>query len=145
MFDLTTLQGWSTCLEYDHPPPVEPFAFPLLDDASVSAGAVCPTCGSALHVEGLGRVEATCVHGGLVRSVAMGEELVLSGSYDLSIKVCVIDCWILLLLTCLSRYGIGKPESCLPISPEVIWEGYSAWASIAPRSVASPLPFIFYR
>ena len=28
-----------------------------------------------------------CVHADLVRSVALGEEFVLSGSYDLSIKV----------------------------------------------------------
>lgn len=33
---------------------------------------------------------ARCIHGDLVRTVALGEEFVLSGSYDLSIKVCFL-------------------------------------------------------
>ena len=50
---------------------------------------VCQVCGSA-NVQPAPKAaqEARCLHGDLVRSVALGEDFVLSGSYDLSIKVC---------------------------------------------------------
>ncbi|KAJ7706891.1 WD40-repeat-containing domain protein [Mycena rosella] len=82
LFDITTFQGWSTSPEYDGSPPAAPLA--------TGAGAVCTACGSA----GTGAAAhpprsavQRSVHADLVRSVALGEDFVLSGSYDLSIKV----------------------------------------------------------
>lgn len=59
------------------------------------SGLVCQSCGSnsitsLANVEGVGgglNGAARSVHTDLVRTVALGEEFVLSGSYDLSIKV----------------------------------------------------------
>ncbi|KAJ7137907.1 WD40-repeat-containing domain protein [Mycena epipterygia] len=80
LFDITTFQGWSTSPEYDGTPPAAPLA---------AGTAVCTACGSSsagtAHPP---RAPARrCVHADLVRSVALGEDFVLSGSYDLTIKV----------------------------------------------------------
>jgi hypothetical protein len=61
---------------------------------------ICHVCGSMAAGPGqghsggetsrsglMGMDRIRCVHADLVRSVALGEEFVLSGSYDLSIKV----------------------------------------------------------
>jgi len=48
---------------------------------------MCQVCGSEnVHAAPPG-VHGPCVHSDLVRSVALGQDFVLSGSYDLSIKV----------------------------------------------------------
>ncbi|KAF8969666.1 F-box/WD repeat-containing protein 11 [Flammula alnicola] len=95
LFDMTTLQGWSTSPEYDGvaPPSNSILPFPLLAGSSTSStGLVCQTCGSSsIESTSVPRPSADkngrCVHGDLVRTVALGEDFVLSGSYDLSIKV----------------------------------------------------------
>lgn len=90
LFDITSLQGWSTSPEYDGTTPASntSLPFPLIS----TPGLVCQTCGSSgvqptplpqPSTDGGGR----CIHGDLVRSVAVGYDFVLSGSYDLSIKV----------------------------------------------------------
>lgn len=93
---MTTLQGWSTSLDYKAVASTNniPLPFPLLSSGSNNipgVGLVCQACGSdniasqpvSRAVENCSR----CVHGDLVRSVALGQDFVLSGSYDLSIKV----------------------------------------------------------
>lgn len=62
--------------------------------AGDSGSVTCPACGTNVPTHaaadaatGATPHEARCVHGDLVRSVALGDEYVLSGSYDLSIKV----------------------------------------------------------
>lgn len=79
LFDITTFQGWSTSPEYDGTP----------SPAPLSAGTVvCAACGSTAGAAHPPRPPAQrCVHADLVRSVALGADFVLSGSYDLSIKV----------------------------------------------------------
>ncbi|KII88226.1 hypothetical protein PLICRDRAFT_110866 [Plicaturopsis crispa FD-325 SS-3] len=72
LFDVVSLQGWSTA-----PPPL-------------SGAPVCQACGSATAGNGGAGATAAgvrCVHGDLVRSVALGEDFIVSGSYDQSIKV----------------------------------------------------------
>lgn len=66
----------------------------------VNSTMICHVCGSMAAGPGqghsggeasrsglMGMDRIRCVHADLVRSVALGEEFVLSGSYDLSIKV----------------------------------------------------------
>lgn len=52
---------------------------------------VCQACGSHVHAPSAAgptaEVNSRCIHSDLVRSVALGDEFVVSGSYDLSIKV----------------------------------------------------------
>ncbi|KAF8205528.1 quinon protein alcohol dehydrogenase-like superfamily [Mycena galopus ATCC 62051] len=85
LFDITTFQGWSTSPEYDVGPPP---AAPLAPD-----GVVCTVCGSTGAGVAVGRgpgqraAAQRCVHSDLVRSVTLGPDFVLSGSYDLTIKV----------------------------------------------------------
>lgn len=95
LFDMNTLQGWSTSLDYKAVASTgdTPLPFPLLSSGNniSGVGAVCQACGSnnivsqpvSRTIENFSR----CVHGDLVRSVALGQDFVLSGSYDLSIKV----------------------------------------------------------
>ncbi|KAJ7154213.1 WD40 repeat-like protein [Mycena filopes] len=84
LFDITTFQGWSTSPEYDGSPPAAPLA---------PGSVVCAACGNTAAATGAGtarRPRSTtqrCVHSDLVRSVALGADFVLSGSYDLTIKV----------------------------------------------------------
>jgi F-box and WD-40 domain protein 1/11 len=81
LFDITTFQGWSTSPEYDGSPPAAPLA---------PGSVVCTACGSTAGPLGHNPQRATaqrCVHTDLVRSVALGPDFVLSGSYDLTIKV----------------------------------------------------------
>ncbi|KAJ7264892.1 WD40-repeat-containing domain protein [Mycena haematopus] len=81
LFDITTFQGWSTSPEYDvGPPPAAPLA---------PGGAVCTVCGNTDAELGRGQQQQQrcVVHSDLVRSVALGPDFVLSGSYDLTIKV----------------------------------------------------------
>jgi len=97
LFDMTTLQGWSTSPEFDGvvPPANALLPFPLLAGNSNgnTTGLVCQTCGSnsiestSVQRVAADRAGARSVHGDLVRTVALGEDFVLSGSYDLSIKV----------------------------------------------------------
>ncbi|KAJ7799830.1 WD40 repeat-like protein [Mycena olivaceomarginata] len=74
LFDITTFQGWSTSPEYDvGSPPAAPLAPGSVDGAGPHGQrAAARRC---------------AVHSDLVRSVALGPDFVLSGSYDLTIKV----------------------------------------------------------
>jgi hypothetical protein len=93
LFDMTTLQGWSTSLDYKAVASTSdvPLPFPLLSSGSNSVsgmGLICQACGSnSIASQPVSRAVENCVHGDLVRSVALGQDFVLSGSYDLSIKV----------------------------------------------------------
>ena len=96
LFDMTTLQGWSTSQDYraDASTSNIPLPFPLLSSGSnniSSTSLICQSCGStSIASQPMSRtIEncSRCVHGDLVRSVALGQDFVLSGSYDLSIKV----------------------------------------------------------
>ena len=98
LFDMTTVQGWSTSPEYDGVVPQNNalLSFPLLSGAGSSSndttGLVCQSCGSSSIGSPTSVSRATtagvrCVHNDLVRTVALGEDFALSGSYDLSIKV----------------------------------------------------------
>ncbi|KAJ7355866.1 WD40 repeat-like protein [Mycena albidolilacea] len=86
LFDITTFQGWSTSPEYDvGSPPAAPLA---------PGSVVCSACGSTGGTLGRGgphgqraATRRCAVHSDLVRSVALGPDFVLSGSYDLTIKV----------------------------------------------------------
>lgn len=101
LFDMATSQGWSTSPDYDVvlPATSAPHHHHMAAGGSVVghpvSGLVCQSCGSnsitsLANVEGVGgglNGAARSVHTDLVRTVALGEEFVLSGSYDLSIKV----------------------------------------------------------
>lgn len=104
LFDMSTSQGWSTSPEYDAllPPAGAPHHHLGMAAGGVAlghsiAGLICQTCGSSSIAcqgsqDGPGGRNGTtrCMHTDLVRTVALGEEFVLSGSYDLSIKVCFL-------------------------------------------------------
>ena len=70
VFDVTTGMGWTT-----------------VPDLHAPAPAVCHVCGATDGTASDANRAEMCVHMDLVRSVALGEEFVISGSYDLSIKV----------------------------------------------------------
>ena len=96
---MTTLQGWSTSLDYKavvaSTSNVPPLPFPPLSSGSNNnisgMSLICQACGSnSIASQPVSRAIENgirCVHGDLVRSVALGQDFVLSGSYDLSIKV----------------------------------------------------------
>ncbi|KAF9014160.1 WD40-repeat-containing domain protein [Cyathus striatus] len=104
LFDMTTLMGWGTAPADSSRAGGLPFPFPssshpLTNPSSASAessnssanlnmgvGRVCNACGQ-ICASAAGRGGGECAHNDLVRSVALGEEWVVSGSYDLSIKV----------------------------------------------------------
>ena len=99
LFDMTTLQGWSTSQDYKAITSTNnvPIPFPLLSSGSNNmsgAGLICQACGSnSIASQPVSRtIEncSRCVHGDLVRSVALGQDFVLSGSYDLSVKVGIL-------------------------------------------------------
>ncbi|KAI5898464.1 WD40 repeat-like protein [Schizophyllum commune H4-8] len=84
LFDVLNASGWSTC-------PPEPAGtsltaetpgIPSPDTPTTTSmrQVACPTCGATVALRG-GQ------HDDLVRSVALGSEFVVSGSYDLTIKV----------------------------------------------------------
>jgi F-box and WD-40 domain protein 1/11 len=126
LFDITTSQGWSTSPDFDNAPSTFLNSLSISNGAGVNAGvsptSVCQACGHMMasatgqgdggNVIGCGSgasvgVDRTrCVHGDLVRSVALGEEFVLSGSYDLSIKVRTL----ILLYSSLLRHMIGLAD-----------------------------------
>lgn len=87
LFDIEKRRGWSTAPEFHDPLPA----------SSGTQCSVCEACGGAVG-EGVGTkrrcvqnrrasVVASEMHNDLVRSVALGPDFVLSGSYDQSIKV----------------------------------------------------------
>jgi len=101
LFNVTSSQGWSTSPDFVNSPSSVMMAPFLNSNGTVGPTTVCQACGNI--ITGAGQQQAggsgignravidrtRCVHADLVRSVALGEEFVLSGSYDLSIKVCV--------------------------------------------------------
>ncbi|CAK5277193.1 unnamed protein product [Mycena citricolor] len=75
-FDIMSFQGWSTSEGASQATPLS------------ASGTICTTCGNAAGGSHAARPGVQRrVHSDLVRSVAMGPDFVLSGSYDLSIKV----------------------------------------------------------
>ena len=84
-FDMEKMQGWSTCPDFHNPSP------------TVTAATICRSCGGQFVEQDGGQVRddrtARCsfgthaVHTDLVRSVALGSEFVVSGSYDATVKV----------------------------------------------------------
>lgn len=113
LFDMTTLQGWSTIPKDDTPTGnchVLPFSFPSSlgtvptstsstisrstacnSDSSHQDGIppslACQNCGSNRIESRMNRQAGNCAHGDLVRTVTLKQDFVLSGSYDSSIKV----------------------------------------------------------
>ncbi|KAJ8522360.1 hypothetical protein ONZ45_g1055 [Pleurotus djamor] len=112
LFDMTSMQGWSTSTEYHYEgnaAPEAPLPFHHAStDFHCSHLMMCQACGSlnmvntldspASNASGSGSSKARanavdassgnrCTHKDLVRSVAFGQHFVLSGSYDLTIKV----------------------------------------------------------
>nr|GAT54966.1 F-box/WD repeat-containing protein 11 [Mycena chlorophos] len=102
LFDILSFGGWSTSPEYDHVhhghhhhPPAP--ALPGSALAVATNASVCPTCGASPSTQSTPslptqsprsqRQRASCIHADLVRSVALGREFVVSGSYDLTIKI----------------------------------------------------------
>lgn len=102
VFNLQTREGWSTCCETtqtiqpklpdnlpasltsgaDFAPPVTSARAPLPLNTDVAPSQVCRSC-NGLGVVGKQRVG----HKDLVRTVAMNQDFVVSGSYDETIKV----------------------------------------------------------
>jgi hypothetical protein len=117
LFDMTTLQGWSTIPKDDTPTRnchVPPFSFPsslvtFPTSSTISSSTACDSDSNQSHQDGTppslvcqdcgsSRIESrmpqmnnrqagNCAHGDLVRTVALKKDFVLSGSYDSSIKV----------------------------------------------------------
>jgi len=96
LLDMTSIQGWSTSPEYDGVVPQSSalHSFPLsagVGSGNNTTGLLCQSCGStnigSTSVSRADKTDARCVHSDLVRTVALGEDFALSGSYDLSIKV----------------------------------------------------------
>lgn len=117
MFDMRTKRGWSTCPEFDNPTagqPLNPLVIaqeglasempasgsPFFlhsslsqsfqqthSDSHVPQGEVkiCSACGS--RVASTGAVRGPERHSHPVRSVAVGDEFAVSGSYDCTVKV----------------------------------------------------------
>ncbi|KAH8823579.1 WD40 repeat-like protein [Flagelloscypha sp. PMI_526] len=103
-FDITSLQGWSTHPKAQYPPITSTLPSNHVEAPTANETLVCHACGSPnlapaanaqqhsstavqegnAHVNG--RVKR-CHHEDLVRSVVIGKKFVVSGSYDLSIKV----------------------------------------------------------
>ncbi|KAG6854577.1 hypothetical protein C0991_004913 [Blastosporella zonata] len=79
-------EGWSTSLDYLYNPSELASS---ADTLNISAGSrpMCQCCGSENIRIVPSNIQGPCVHADLVRSVALGEDFVVSGSYDLSIKV----------------------------------------------------------
>ena len=114
--DMSTLQGWSTIPKDETPTAnshILPFSFPpslgqtlTTNIASVcnfdsthdkTASLVCQDCGSSRienRISQLNRqAPMNCAHHDLVRTVALRQDFVLSGSYDSSIKVSRLFCF----------------------------------------------------
>ncbi|KAG2019834.1 F-box/WD repeat-containing protein 11 [Coprinopsis cinerea AmutBmut pab1-1] len=98
VFDISTLQGWSTSPEYDRAMTaassnVAPFPLDgTAGSAGLSSGFLCQSCGSEKNPRRPGSASGSNVnhhhqHGNLVRTVSLGDDFVVSGSYDLTIKV----------------------------------------------------------
>jgi WD40 repeat protein len=82
VFDVATNGGWGTADNHDT----------AAAAALAGTGATCTSCGQSRTESGSASVRTVAereraVHGDLVRSVALGEDWVVSGSYDKTIKV----------------------------------------------------------
>lgn len=108
LIDITTGKGWSTSKELDAmsspdgstTPEADPELVTCVDEeyVSPSISGMCKTCGRGVLSVGARRTipgqagmlrlkRHTNAHTGLVRSVCMNEEWVVSGSYDSTVKV----------------------------------------------------------
>ena len=117
MFDMRTKRGWSTCPEFDNPTaghPLNPLVILQegLDDEMPTSGSpfflhsslsqsfqqarqdshasegeikICGACGT--RIASTGAVRGPERHSHPVRSVAIGDEFAVSGSYDCTVKV----------------------------------------------------------
>lgn len=101
LFNLESTIGWSTSSEFDPQATVPLPGPPTLDEDSGEENAplaVCQNCGVNVSVvdptpsRGLSnerphKSRQQCAHGDLVRNVALNADLVVSGSYDFSVKI----------------------------------------------------------
>ncbi|KAI0823519.1 WD40 repeat-like protein [Trametes gibbosa] len=79
LLDVLTVQGWSTSPSLDNKPP---------GVSELGRGGVCEACGNSPSAgEGSQPPPRRRAHEDLVRSVALGSEFVVSGSYDFTVKV----------------------------------------------------------
>ncbi|OSD08312.1 WD40 repeat-like protein [Trametes coccinea BRFM310] len=79
LLDVSNLQGWYTSPSADKQPPVV---------AELGRGVICEACGNnASAGEASQPPPRRRAHEDLVRSVALGSEFVVSGSYDFTVKV----------------------------------------------------------
>ncbi|KAI8982897.1 WD40 repeat-like protein [Trametes punicea] len=79
LLDVSTLQGWSTSPSADKQPPVT---------TELGRRVVCEACGSSTSAGEVSQPSPRRrAHEDLVRSVALGSEFVVSGSYDFTVKV----------------------------------------------------------
>ncbi|KAG6910287.1 hypothetical protein DXG01_011684 [Tephrocybe rancida] len=86
---LNPKHGWSTSLEYQYNPLELGSPSVQAQAAHVPPGSrfMCQCCGSEDVQLVPSGDQGPCAHTDLVRSVVLGEDFVVSGSYDLSIKV----------------------------------------------------------
>ncbi|CDO70011.1 hypothetical protein BN946_scf184354.g13 [Trametes cinnabarina] len=78
LLDVSNLQGWSTSPSADKQPPVV---------AALGRGVICEACGTSRSPgETSQPPPRRRAHEDLVRSVALGSEFVVSGSYDFTVK-----------------------------------------------------------
>ncbi|KAI0273488.1 WD40 repeat-like protein [Gloeopeniophorella convolvens] len=101
LFNLESTLGWSTSAEFDAQAAVPlPTAAAMDEDSGEENAplAVCQNCGVNVGIvdsapsrlsqpESAHKSRQQCAHGDLVRNVAMGGDLVVSGSYDFGVKV----------------------------------------------------------
>ncbi|EGO21185.1 hypothetical protein SERLADRAFT_476051 [Serpula lacrymans var. lacrymans S7.9] len=108
MFDIATSKGWSTCPKFDDPAPSDPpedeaSQWPQIlggpsnaqnqhQPGQYSLTTPCEACGHVPSVSSAApapgnRNEPRGSHSNLVRSVALGDQFAVSGSYDSTVKV----------------------------------------------------------
>ena len=81
LVDVSTLQGWSTTPPSASPGPTAPGSL-----SGVARNVVCEACGANTPA-GEPSQPRRRPHEDLVRSVALSSDLVVSGSYDFTVKV----------------------------------------------------------
>lgn len=81
LLDVSTLQGWSTSPSAENKPPVA-------SALGLGRSVLCAACGSSTPTgEPVQPPARRRPHEDLVRSVALSADLVVSGSYDFTVKV----------------------------------------------------------
>ena len=124
LLDISTLQGWSTNPAVTDKPAV------AAGGLGRAASVVCEACGSSASAGEPAQPPRRRAHEDLVRSVALNSDLVVSGSYDFTVKVCqrtpslpsqyVAERWVA------HRFGIGRQARLSPTLREDIRAASSA-------------------